>query len=133
MRRVLVLLFVLVLQAACRQPPSVVGTWTGTLSGFDAKATFTADKALSVSLKVGAIGADITGTYEMDPKNLTLQLKTYKLKGVPDQQKTLATQIMDALMKQPLKGAYHFNSSDELAVTYNGKTDVLKRAKEEQQ
>ncbi len=116
----------------CRHEPSVVGSWTGTLSGFDVKADLGDDKSLKINLKVGNMGGDITGTYNVDPKNLTLKPQTYKLKGVPDALKSTATQVMDGVMKQPFVTTYHFNNEDELAISYNGKTDLWKRIKDAQ-
>jgi hypothetical protein len=115
---------------ACKHDPSVVGKWTGEVQNNTLTFDLQADNTLTVSVKVANVAADITGTYTVDPKNLTLTLQKYKLNNVPEALKSVASSAMESVIKQPYKFAYHFNSEDELAVTYNGKTDVWKRVKD---
>jgi hypothetical protein len=116
--------------AGCNNQPSVVGKWTGTLSNDQVTAEFQADNSMVVNVKVGTMGADVTGTYQIDSKSLTLNFKSYKLKGVPPSLKDAADSLMSQIVAKPVKGTYHFNNEDELALTYNGTTDVWKREKE---
>jgi hypothetical protein len=51
----------------------------------------------------------------------------YKTKSVPDALKGAAASILDPMKGTSKKMTYRFNSEDEVAVTYQGKTDVLKR------
>ncbi len=112
----------------CNKPPSVVGKWTGTFFGQDAVTVFKDDKSLTMDLKGQGLGASFKGTYTIDPKILTITMADYKLKNVPDTLVPLATKLLDPLKSKPYHLTYHFNSPDELALTLDSKTDVLKRA-----
>jgi hypothetical protein len=120
----------LLLAVGCKHEPSVVGKWTGTLSNSEVTVDLQPDQTMSIGVKVESMGADISGAYKIDDKNLTLDFKSYKLKAVPDNLKGLADQLTTQLISKPWKAAYHFNSEDALAVTYNGTTDIWTRVKE---
>ncbi len=96
----------------------------------DVNAEFKEDKTASVEVKVGTMSANFTGTYVIDKKNLTLTLKDYKTKGVDPSMDSVAKSVLDPLKGKPFTAAYHFNKDDELAVTYKGKTDILKHTQE---
>ncbi len=131
MRYVAAILIAL-LAIGCKHDPSVVGKWTGTLDTADVTADFEPDQTMTFNVKVNTMGADVTGTYKTDEKNLTLDFKTYKLKAVPDTLKTTADTFMKGMTEKPYKLTYHFNSEDALAITYNGTTDVWTRVKDSQ-
>lgn len=130
MRKWSSLLAILVLASGCRHEPSLVGKWTGDLQSNQVSFDFEPDETVTVAVKVGSAGADITGRYKVDPRTVTLDLSKYKLKNVPQAMVPMANSLLDGVIKQPFKATYHFNSDDEVAVTYNGKTDIWKRVKE---
>jgi hypothetical protein len=129
-RKSTVLCAIAALACGCKHDPSLVGKWTGDIQSDQVSVDLQPDETATIAIKIGGMGADITGKYVADSKNLTLNLDKYKLKNVPDAMVPAANTALEGFTKQPLKGTYHFNSEDELALTYNGKTDIWKRVKE---
>ena len=119
------------LAVSCRHAPSVVGKWKGTMFGQDVTAEFKDDKSMTADIKAGAYGAVFSGTYVVDAKTLTLNFQSYKLEGVDDALAPLAKSFLDPVLAKPYQGKYHFNNEDELAITYQNKTDVIKRIQED--
>jgi hypothetical protein len=118
---------VVISTSSCVKPASVVGSWHGTLFNQDVTTAFNEDKTLTINSKSDQMGATFSGTYTVSPKILTITVSDYKLKNVPDSLVPLAAKLFDPLKGTTKKLNYQFNSADELAITFQGKTDVLKR------
>ena len=117
--------------AGCSHEPTVVGKWTGDMMGLPSvTAEFKEDKTLTVDGKLGAYGAKLSGKYEIDSKNLTVTFDKYTTSGVDASLKPVADSLIKPNLNTPFKLAYHFNKADELALTYHGKTDLIKRVAE---
>jgi hypothetical protein len=130
--RGLLFLALIAVVCGCNDAPSLIGVWRGNLFNQDVVTEFKEDKTLTIGLKDGEMGATFSGTYALDPKNLTITIGDYKLKSLPDTLDALAKQLFDPMKGKVYKLAYHFNSPNDLAVTYHGKVDVLKREQTDQ-
>jgi hypothetical protein len=119
----------LIVLLGCAKEPSVVGQWTGEIFSEPVAIEFKPDNTASVSVKSGTMGATFAATYEITKTDLTLVFKKYTTQNVDASLASAAKTILDPIVGKTFKGTYHFNNDAELAVTYQGKTDILTRVK----
>jgi len=117
--------------AGCTKEPSVVGTWTGNLPNLPSVTMdLKENKTMTLKAKVPPYSASFSGKYEADSKTLTLTFDKGSVSGLDPSMKEAGDVVIKGLLNKPFKLAYHFNNANELALTYNARTDVVKRVVE---
>lgn len=117
--------------AGCSQEPSIVGKWTGNLPNEPAVTLeFKDDKTVTLTSKQGPYGASLSGKYELDNKNLTYTFSKGSLTGFDPALRPQEDSVINQKLNKPFKLAYHFNKANEIALTFDGKTDIITRVVE---
>lgn len=125
----LVLIAVVAL-AGCKKGDTLVGKWSGSLAGAPQGTTeFDSDNTFKSDIQRGTMRVEVGGTYATDNDKLTITIKSVDFPGAPAAQAAMLKKLASGTVGKSRTVTYKLDG-DNLAISDNGKTATLTRAKD---